>query len=75
MIGLSILSGAHLHLCSKLFSVFQEKNALPPPVFLGGIIPEEDIAELKEMGIREIFQPGASLESIGTAVERIAGTR
>ena len=75
VIGLSILSGAHLHLCSKLFSVFQEKNALPPPVFLGGIIPEEDIAELKEMGIREIFQPGASLESIGIAVERIAGTR
>jgi len=75
VIGLSILSGAHLHLCAKLFSVFEEKNALPPPIFLGGIIPEDDIAELRKMGIQEIFQPGASLESIGIAFERIAGAQ
>jgi methylmalonyl-CoA mutase C-terminal domain/subunit len=75
VIGLSILSGAHLHLCSKLFSIFAEKNATPPPVFLGGIIPEEDIAELQKMGIRDIFPPGTPLENIGTVVERIAASR
>ena len=50
VIGLSILSGAHLHLCSKLFAIFSEKNATPPPVFLGGIIPEEDFAALQKNG-------------------------
>lgn len=75
VVGLSILSGAHLHLCSKLFAVFAKKNATPPPVFLGGIIPEADIAELRKMGIRDIFPPGTPLENIGTAIERIAASR
>ncbi len=71
VIGLSILSGAHLSLCRKLFSVFKEKGVTPPAVVLGGIIPEEDIPELKAMGVKEVFQPGTPLERIGRVIQSL----
>ncbi|RAO99499.1 methylmalonyl-CoA mutase [Petrotoga sp. 9PW.55.5.1] len=70
VIGLSILSGAHKNLCKKIIELLQEKNA-DIPVMLGGIIPEEDIKELKEMGIVEIFIPGTPLSEIIEKVKNV----
>jgi len=74
IIGLSILSGAHLQLCRKLLDQFRQKGIQPPPVFLGGIIPEDDVPELKKMGISEVFQPGSSLESIQASIKKLVAT-
>ena len=63
-IGLSILSGAHNHLFPKVVQLLQEKGAGDIQVFGGGIIPKEDIAHLKEEGIKELFTPGASTKEI-----------
>ncbi|RMF22555.1 MAG: cobalamin B12-binding domain-containing protein [Deltaproteobacteria bacterium] len=63
-IGLSILSGAHMTLFPKVLELLEEKGAGDIPVFGGGIIPDEDAAELKKRGIREIFTPGASTQDI-----------
>lgn len=71
VIGLSILSGAHKNLCKKIIELLKEKNA-DIPVMLGGIIPEEDITELKEIGIVEIFIPGTPLSEIIEKVKNIA---
>jgi methylmalonyl-CoA mutase C-terminal domain/subunit len=73
IIGLSILSGAHLQLCKKIMSIYKEKEIAPPPMFLGGIIPNEDMPELKEIGIREVFPPGTPLEHVSRMVREIAG--
>jgi len=73
IIGLSILSGAHMQLCRKILAVYKEKDIAPPPMFLGGIIPAEDMAELKNLGIREIFPPGTQLEHVADKVREIAG--
>src|SRR3982751_2927500 len=67
-IGLSILSGAHNVLFPEILRLLKEEDALDVIVFAGGIIPEQDIARLKGMGIREIFLPGTPTS---TAVEAI----
>lgn len=69
-VGLSILSGAHLQLCEKLFEVFKKRGIDPPPVFVGGIIPDEDICELKKIGVKEVFLQGNSLNSIHRKIKK-----
>jgi len=64
IVGLSSLSGAHNALFPKVVQILKEKGAEEIIVFGGGIIPVDDIPALKEAGIREIFQPGASTENI-----------
>jgi methylmalonyl-CoA mutase C-terminal domain/subunit len=64
LVGLSCLSGAHLHLFSEVVKQLRENGAGDITVIGGGIIPEEDIPVLKEAGIREIFLPGAPLDKI-----------
>jgi methylmalonyl-CoA mutase C-terminal domain/subunit len=64
MVGLSCLSGAHNHLFPKVVDILREKKADDILVFGGGIIPVDDIPDLKKAGILEIFQPGASTEDI-----------
>ncbi len=63
-VGLSILSGAHMHLFPKILSLLREKKMDDVLVFGGGIIPDRDAAKLKEIGIAEIFPPGSSLQAI-----------
>ena len=63
-IGLSILSGAHMTLFSKVIELLKERDASDIVVFGGGIIPEEDIAELTRMGVARIFTPGAPTTDI-----------
>jgi methylmalonyl-CoA mutase C-terminal domain/subunit len=63
-IGLSILSGAHNTLFARVLELLKERDAQDILVFGGGIIPEADIAPLKEKGVAEIFTPGATTTSI-----------
>ena len=64
VVGLSSLSGAHNNLFPRVVQILREKGAEDILVFGGGIIPVDDIPELKRAGIRKIFQPGASTEDI-----------
>lgn len=63
-IGLSILSGAHMTLFPRVLQLMREKGLDDVLLFGGGIIPAKDIAELKKMGVGEIFTPGASTMDI-----------
>ncbi|EXU64629.1 MULTISPECIES: cobalamin B12-binding domain-containing protein [Streptomyces] len=63
-IGLSILSGAHMTLFTKVLELLRERDAEDIKVFGGGIIPEADIPPLKELGVAEIFTPGATTTAI-----------
>jgi methylmalonyl-CoA mutase C-terminal domain/subunit len=63
-IGLSILSGAHMHLFPRIIDLLKEKKMDDVLIFAGGIIPDHDTSKLKEIGIAEIFPPGSSLQEI-----------
>jgi methylmalonyl-CoA mutase C-terminal domain/subunit len=63
-IGLSILSGAHMTLFTKLIELLKERDAADIVVFGGGIIPTEDIVELERLGVAKIFTPGATTQEI-----------
>jgi methylmalonyl-CoA mutase, C-terminal domain len=67
-IGLSVLSGAHNYLFGRVLELLREKGADDIIVFGGGIIPPEDVQQLKALGVREIFTPGASTRDIVTFV-------
>jgi methylmalonyl-CoA mutase C-terminal domain/subunit len=64
LIGLSVLSGAHMTLFKKLIELLGERDAADILVFGGGIIPEEDIPLLEEIGVAKVFTPGATTTEI-----------
>ena len=64
LIGLSSLAGAHLYLFGKVIDLLKAEGADDIMVFGGGIVPEKDIGKLKAIGVREIFLPGTSLETM-----------
>jgi methylmalonyl-CoA mutase C-terminal domain/subunit len=64
LIGLSVLSGAHMTLFKKLLALLAERDASDIVVFGGGIIPEEDIPVLEELGVAKVFTPGATTSDI-----------
>jgi len=63
-VGLSILSGAHMTLVPKVIELLREQDAGDVVVCLGGTIPAQDIPELKELGVAEVFTPGAPTQAI-----------
>jgi methylmalonyl-CoA mutase C-terminal domain/subunit len=63
-IGVSILSGAHNHVCPRVMALLAEKGAEDVLVVVGGIIPDADIPRLREIGIEGVFQPGTSMQAI-----------
>ena len=63
-IGLSVLSGAHNYLFKRVLELLKEQGADDVAVFGGGIIPPEDIAGLKAIGVKELFTPGTSTQDI-----------
>ena len=63
-IGLSILSGAHMHICPRLMELLREKGMDDVLVVVGGIIPDIDIPKLREMGVRGVFLPGTPMQDI-----------
>jgi methylmalonyl-CoA mutase C-terminal domain/subunit len=70
VIGLSILSGAHMTLVPRVMQLLREKGLTDVVVFVGGIIPQEDIPKLKALGVAEVFLPGTLLEQIVRAVRQ-----
>jgi methylmalonyl-CoA mutase C-terminal domain/subunit len=63
-VGLSVLSGAHMTLFPEVMRLLKERGAGEIVVFGGGIIPDDDADKLKQLGMRQIFTPGASTEDI-----------
>jgi len=70
VIGLSILSGAHNAIVPRVLELLHEKDMDDVKVIVGGIVPDEDAAALRKLGVAAVFQPGSSLDSI---VEFIRG--
>ena len=68
-VGLSILSGAHLAICRRVRELLHAQGMDDVKVFLGGIIPTQDIAELKTLGIAEVFLPGSSTQDVIRLIE------
>ena len=64
VIGLSILSGAHNAIVPRVMELLRQKGMTDVAVIVGGIIPDEDAAELKRQGVAAVFQPGAPLQDI-----------
>ena len=75
VIGLSILSGAHMHICPRIMELLKEKGLDDVLVVIGGIIPDVDIARLNEMGIRGVFIPGTPMQEIVDFINRNARAR
>jgi methylmalonyl-CoA mutase, C-terminal domain len=63
-IGLSILSGAHMHYFKEVMRLLTERDAEDILVFGGGIVPEQDLPKLKALGVGEIFTPGTSTQEV-----------
>ena len=64
VVGLSILSGAHMHVCPRIVDMLREKGLDDVMVVVGGIIPDVDIPKLKEAGIAAVFLPGTAMQEI-----------
>src|SRR4029079_14936255 len=63
-IGLSILSGAHMHICPRVMELLRDKGLTDVLVVVGGIIPDVDIPKLQARGVRGIFLPGSPMQRI-----------
>lgn len=73
VIGLSILSGAHMTLFPEIMNLLRDRGGTDIFVVAGGIIPEQDIEALKEIGIHHIFLPGTSTQTIIAAIRDLVG--
>ncbi len=71
LIGLSILSGAHLQLSKKVIELMKKEGIEHVPVFVGGIIPPDDIPQLLQIGVKRVFGPGTPLSKIVEEVKSI----
>jgi methylmalonyl-CoA mutase, C-terminal domain len=74
-VGLSLLSGAHLTLFPRVIAELQGRGLEEVLVFGGGVIPNDDITALKNLGVAEVFTPGASLSGIASWLERTLDDR
>jgi len=74
-IGLSILSGAHMTLVPRVAELLRDQDAGDVVLTVGGTIPADDVAELKRLGVAEVFTPGASTDEIVEFVRGAAGER
>ncbi len=75
VVGLSILSGAHLTLVPRVREVLDASGLSDVPLILGGIIPEDDRPDLEKMGVAGIFGPGTSTEDIVQFIQRMVDAR
>ena len=74
-VGLSLLSGAHMTLFPRVLETLRERGCGDVLVFGGGIIPEGDVAALKELGVSELFTPGTPLRTITDWLEQALDAR
>jgi methylmalonyl-CoA mutase C-terminal domain/subunit len=73
VIGLSIMSGAHLPICKKLQEMMKAEGIHDIPVAVGGVIPKQDIAKLNEMGVKGVFPGGTAFVDIIAGIQDLAG--
>jgi len=71
VIGLSIMSGAHIPICKKLLALMNAEGIRDIPVVVGGVIPQQDIARLKQMGVRGVFPGGTPFDEIIAGIKEI----
>ena len=69
-VGISILSGAHMTLVPRILALLREQGAADVLVVVGGTIPNDDIVELKKLGVAEVFTPGAATGDIVEFLQR-----
>jgi methylmalonyl-CoA mutase, C-terminal domain len=74
-VGISLLSGAHVALCTAVRQALDAAGAIDVPLICGGIIPDEDFERMRQAGAQAIFTPGASLQTIAETVWKIFGDR
>ncbi len=74
-VGLSVLSGAHMHYFKEVKRLLDEQGAADVLLFGGGIIPDEDVPKLKEMGVAEVFGPGSPTSAIVEFIRRATAER
>jgi len=74
-VGLSLLSGAHLTLFPRVMEELRHRQLDDVLIFGGGVIPDDDVRQLKEQGVSEIFGPGSSLRAIGEWLETTLDAR
>ncbi len=74
-VGLSVLSGAHMHYFKEVKRLLEEQGAGDVLLFGGGIIPDEDVPKLKEMGVAEVFGPGSPTSEIVEFIRRATAER
>lgn len=74
-VGLSILSGAHMTLVPRVLELFSEQGIDDVLVTVGGTIPADDIPQLKELGVAEVFGPGANTQQIADFIREKVGAR
>lgn len=70
VVGLSILSGAHMALCPRVIRLLREQGMEDVLVLVGGIIPDEDVPKLQALGVRGVFGPGTSTQEIVDFIRR-----
>ncbi|MCS6844060.1 MAG: cobalamin B12-binding domain-containing protein [Caldilineales bacterium] len=75
VVGLSILSGAHMALCPRVVELLRKNGLEDVVVLVGGIIPDEDVEPLKQMGIKAVFGPGTSTQEIVDFINRAMAER
>jgi len=71
VIGLSILSGAHMVLTPRIIELMRKNGLEDVKIFIGGIIPDEDVEPLKQMGVSGIFGPGANTADIAAQIRQV----
>jgi len=72
VIGLSILSGAHMSLVPRIVELVRSNGQDTVLIFVGGIIPEKDVARLKEIGVHEVYGPGSSTMQLAEEIKQAA---
>ena len=73
VVGLSILSGAHMALCPRVVELLQAQDMADVVVLVGGIIPDDDVAPLKALGVKGVFGPGTSTGEIVAFIRQAGG--
>ena len=72
VIGLSVMSGAHIPISKRLFELMKDEGIEDIPVVVGGVIPKRDISKLKELGIGGVFPGGTTFDEIVTGIQNIS---
>ncbi|MGC9105337.1 MAG: cobalamin B12-binding domain-containing protein [Thermoprotei archaeon] len=75
VIGVSILSGAHLELVPMIVNLMREKGLNDVVLVVGGVIPPQDVPKLREMGVDEVFLPGTSLKDLVEKIKELVSKK